>query len=678
MDNLKLGTKLGLGFGLVLLMTIFVALIGSQGFSSVIKRLGNSNIVGEIEGESIVMLRAERNFIGDRQEKHLEMASKAIENIKKGTTEAVEKHFKDPTDKESLGKVARLAEQFGKEFSGLIREDKELAEVLNRIRALSRELLTAIDKLEESQFAKLREFGDHAATLSAEERQKGLEDRIKKINNAGDINKIFLDARVGEKEVILSNGADAKSIQRVKDGLNKALALAAEMTAAFKDPKDVAIGQGVTKALHDYGKGFEDLQNQIADQSKAEKEMISARRELTSLVDQLHEGQEKKLQAEIGSSEQLIMAGSGLAVLLGVVLAFLLSRNLVNSITGCIGNMVKMSEGDLGIRCITDRRDELGDMSRAIDRMANRLREVVARITAASGSVTTGAQELASSAQNLSQGAVEQAASIEETSSAIEEMSGNIAQNTDNASTTEQISRVAAKDAAAGGQAVSEAVGAMKEIASKISIIEEIARQTNLLALNAAIEAARAGEHGKGFAVVAAEVRKLAERSQTAAGEISHLSAASVQVAERAGTIIGKLVPDIQKTAQLVQEISAASREQSQGASQINAAIGQLDQVIQQNAGASEEMAATADEMNNQARHLSEVIGFFKTGPQELPPAASSPTARKAPPVAAAKMSHLPKKPAPKALPGPASSRPSGVNLNMASGSASDDEFETF
>ena len=194
----------------------------------------------------------------------------------------------------------------------------------------------------------------------------------------------------------------------------------------------------------------------------------------------------------------------------------------------------------------------------------------------------------------------------------MEQMASNIKQNADNAQQTEKIALKAADDAKEGGHAVGETVSAMKEIASKISIIEEIARQTNLLALNAAIEAARAGEHGKGFAVVASEVRKLAERSQTAAGEINNLSASSVEVAERAGEMLEKIVPDIQKTAELVQEINAASNEQRAGANQINQAIQQLDQVIQQNAAASEEMASTSEELLSQAEQLQSTIGFFK------------------------------------------------------------------
>ncbi|MBF0461940.1 MAG: HAMP domain-containing protein [Magnetococcales bacterium] len=310
-----------------------------------------------------------------------------------------------------------------------------------------------------------------------------------------------------------------------------------------------------------------------------------------------------------------IIAGS--VFLIGLLLFVgTLRRFVVHPVRQMADKLVLMADGDLDVAVAVHSRDEVGQMGAALNKMAIKLREVIQKVSTAAQQVSIGSNEISDAAQTLSQGAIEQAASIEETSSAMEEMTSNIQQNTDNANTTQHISQQAARDAAEGGMAVVKAVQAMKEIASKIGIIEEIARQTNLLALNAAIEAARAGEHGKGFAVVAAEVRKLAERSQLAAGEISHLSASSVDVAEKAGGIINKLVPDIQKTAELIQEINTSSQEQSQGAGQINQAIQQLDQVIQQNAGSSEEMAATAEELSGQSGRMNEAIAFFKLGAQ--------------------------------------------------------------
>ncbi|OPY59947.1 MAG: Methyl-accepting chemotaxis protein II [Syntrophorhabdaceae bacterium PtaU1.Bin034] len=293
-------------------------------------------------------------------------------------------------------------------------------------------------------------------------------------------------------------------------------------------------------------------------------------------------------------------------------------RNNLNTLIDAMNQVTTVAEqiagGDLTVT-VKERSGE-DKLMQALGRMVEGLTEVVGQIREATNQVTGGSQEMSSTAEQISQGATEQAASAEEASSSMEEMASTIRQNSDNAQQTEKIALKSADDAIASGRAVTETVGAMREIAGKISIIEEIARQTNLLALNAAIEAARAGEHGKGFAVVASEVRKLAERSQTAAGEISKLSASSVQVAEKAGEFLGKLVPDIKKTAELVQEITAASAEQNTGAEQVNKAIQQLDQVIQQNAGAAEQMSSMAEELSSQAEQLQSSIGFFKLAHQ--------------------------------------------------------------
>jgi methyl-accepting chemotaxis protein len=305
---------------------------------------------------------------------------------------------------------------------------------------------------------------------------------------------------------------------------------------------------------------------------------------------------------------------------LGVEVKILSDKDtLGKALTAMVSNLrdtVQVAEqiagGDLTVKArILSEKDSLGQ---ALASMVEKLRETVMDVKASADNVAAGSQELSATSEQLSQGATEQAASAEEVSSSMEEMGSNIRQNADNALQTEKIAVKSASDAREGGKAVSETVSAMKEIAGKISIIEEIARQTNLLALNAAIEAARAGDHGRGFAVVASEVRKLAERSQTAAAEISKLSTTSVDVAEKAGAMLLQIVPDIQKTAELVQEISSASNEQNAGTEQINKAIQQLDQVIQQNASASEEMASTSEELTSQAERLLEAIAFFNVG----------------------------------------------------------------
>ncbi|MBO9499107.1 MAG: methyl-accepting chemotaxis protein [Novosphingobium sp.] len=298
-----------------------------------------------------------------------------------------------------------------------------------------------------------------------------------------------------------------------------------------------------------------------------------------------------------------------LTAMAAVYLAVLIARGLKSAGDA----MRQVAEGDLTRTVEIKSKDEIGELLGHVNMMIERLRGVVGDANVAAENVSAGSQELSASSEQVSQGATEQAAAAEQASASMEEMAANIKQNADNAAQTEKIARQSSKDAEASGVAVDKAVDAMRTIAEKIGIVQEIARQTDLLALNAAVEAARAGEHGRGFAVVASEVRKLAERSQTAAAEISAVSGDTVKAATEAGEMLTKLVPDIRRTAELVSEISAACREQDIGASQINEAIQQLDQVTQQNAGASEQISTTSEELAAQAEELQASIAYFKT-----------------------------------------------------------------
>ncbi len=329
---------------------------------------------------------------------------------------------------------------------------------------------------------------------------------------------------------------------------------------------------------------------------------------------------------EIGSSfaQQSEMAGmmankislllaSALSII--AILFFFLCRKMISDKFKTLFSVTQsISEGKLNNHIDASGEDELGQLLVAIDSMQTRLSDTMGNIAENANSISTASGEINSTAQSLSESASEQAASVEETSASIEQMSASIAQNSENANLTDNIATSSSQSAKEGGTAVTETVSAMKQVADKIGVIEDIAYQTNILALNASIEAARAGSHGRGFAVVAAEVRKLAERSQQAASEISGLTSTTVTKAESTGELIAELVPDISKTADLVQEISAASDEQAQGTEQITHAMTQLDQTTQQNAAASEELAATAEEMNSLSQDLIKHLNYFTLG----------------------------------------------------------------
>jgi methyl-accepting chemotaxis protein len=320
----------------------------------------------------------------------------------------------------------------------------------------------------------------------------------------------------------------------------------------------------------------------------------------------------EKAQQEYASAQKLMLTLAGVALLLGALIAWLLTRGITRPLADAVQIANRLAGGDLTVKIDAPSKDETGQVLQAMQNMIRKLSQIVSDVNAGAQALASASEEVSATSQQLSQASSEQAASVEETSASIEQMTSSIAQNTENAKVTDGMASKAATEAAEGGESVTATVAAMKQIAKKISIIDDIAYQTNLLALNAAIEAARAGEHGKGFAVVAAEVRKLAERSQVAAQEIGEVASGSVELAEKAGKLLDSIVPSIRKTSDLVQEISAASSEQSSGAGQINSAVSQLSQTTQQNASSSEELAATAEEMSSQAEQLQQTMSFFK------------------------------------------------------------------
>jgi len=518
-----------------------------------------------------------------------------------------------------------------------------------------------------------------------------------KTNNLPSIMAIDKAALNNEKAVVLVFQHTTSLNKQEMDDVEAQLAAAKSANKGYwatyeglpSTPEEAAVYERVKAARAPFWEAIEKIlpysrlgtdEANMQAQKIIKEELQPATKALTETTDALAESHRKGATDEMDNVEGAVRSasrGTWICLALAVVIAIPLSMYIVRSITKPLQSAVelveKVSEGDLDHDVQSDSNDEIGTMlkgmnamvanlralaksatsisegdltvqpkalsdrdtlGKALVGMVASLRKTVSSVRESAANVTAGSNQMSATAQQLSQGAVEQSASAEESTASMEEVASSVQQNSDNAQQTNKIASKAAEDAKSSGEAVTQTVSAMKEVAEKITIIQEIARKTDLLALNAAVEAARAGEHGKGFAVVASEVRKLAERSQTAAAEINRLTTNGVQVAEGAGKLLTMLVPDIQKTAELVREIAAASAEQSTGVAQVNTAMQQLDQVIQQNSAASQEMASTSEELSSQAEALEASIRFFKVGDEGR---SGSVFAQKATPIQAVK-----------------------------------------
>jgi methyl-accepting chemotaxis protein len=460
------------------------------------------------------------------------------------------------------------------------------------------------------------------------------------INNLVDLNvrRIMLASKSAEdiqlitkreKEFIMERSAERmQEYLKVIDERNAEMLERVEQLKSMSDEKGLEILEEFSTNWESYHKVFgrirslslqnTDSSNQAAFVLSTTEGRQSAAAAISALAKILKKNEKALEDAKKETDEIYADAKLSMLVLLivaittSVAVSYWIIASISKSINEAKVAIKAVSEGDLTVAIENTSKDEIGDLVDYLKNMVDKLKEVLTFVATASDHIASASTQMSSTSQQMSQGSQEQAASAEEISSSMEEMVSNIQQNTDNAQQTEKIALKAAEDIQEGSKSVNQTVESMKKIADKISIIGEIARQTNLLALNAAVEAARAGDHGKGFAVVAAEVRKLAERSQIAAAEINELSSSSVSIADKSGKLLEQIVPNIQSTAKLVQEISAASLEQNSGAEQVNSAIQQFNQIIQQNAAASEEMATSSEELSSQADHLRDTISFFK------------------------------------------------------------------
>lgn len=621
MKNLKLGVKIGSGFAAIL---VIFAIVGGIIFAANRTMVADAErmttalipeveIATAIQQQTLLMMYAWRGYAFSHDNALLEEGKKAIATLNEAISRGESLASKRPDLvklRELMPEVRTKATQYFQLADASIVATEAQTKALAQAKDLAATYLQkCYDFLTSQNQAMEKEMAANAPEDALRERLS----KITWINDLLDLGNGVIQATyqgIAERDVTILSAA--------LPNFEKILATIEKLRPITQKEANIRQIEAIRQASGSY-------KNQMLALQKAwnELEALNTQRtkiglETLATAGKIVEAGQNGIQdgAEQAQNNAQIMStttlmGVGVAVVLGIFVAIFLTRSITVPLAQGVAFGRKLAEGDLTATVDVDQKDEIGILARTLRDMAAQLREVVAQVQAAADNVASGSEELSSSAQQLSQGTTEQAASVEEVSSSIEQMNANIRQNADNSMQTEKIAIQAAKDAQFSGQVVSQAVDAMKKIAEKISIIEEIARQTNLLALNAAIEAARAGEHGKGFAVVAAEVRKLAERSGAAAAEISELSSSTVGVADQAGQMLAKLVPDIQRTAELVQEISAATKEQSAGVAQINTAIQQLDQVVQQNAAAAEQMASTSEELSSQAETLQSTISFF-------------------------------------------------------------------
>ncbi|WP_462324728.1 methyl-accepting chemotaxis protein [Desulfoplanes sp.] len=601
--NMLLWKKIGGGFAIVLLLTMTVSFIGWQSMHVIVERSGNADdmnvIVEDVLGARIQALY----FLNKKSSSY---AQKVHENLAHLQIQAEQSRdtFNDPAEKALMDRVFQRVGEYDRLFGLFADLEDQKKTLLEGMRTRADRVLAGAAAMHAEQ---TRQFNESIDTSVLDTEEIGL--RFQNTINAGRIQYHLLEAHRNILEFVRSGSTEARD--RANVDFAAAMELAQEVALQSSSRANIEKGKKFITDLEGYKTDFLNYVDLMDKQKVQMQHMVTAAAATDDACDAARKDQKQKMESQIASAGTFLMGGTSLALILGILIAFVITRAIVQVMQKGVVAAEGMSGGDMTVNVDIDQKDEIGLLAGALNAMVHKLKKIVADVQSASANVASGSQELSASSEQLSQGTTEQAASIEEVSSSIEEMAANIRQNTENAVQTEKIAVKVAEDAQETGTAVGETVDAMKNIADKISIIEEIARNTNLLALNAAIEAARAGDHGKGFAVVAAEVRKLAENSGNAAAEISELSGSSVAKAEHAGKMLDDIVPDIRKTADLVQEIAAASKEQDAGAEQINQAVQQLDQVVQRNASASEEMAATSEELSSQAEQLQSTMAFF-------------------------------------------------------------------